>query len=132
MPRDFYCCFPFDLPSLPSVRRIRRKHGARGVLMYYELRIMVATAYQYGQHVELEDVLAGACDWDMTEAEAAGCLRDMADLRLIDASMLAEGLIGIADVAERAQYIAQKSDAGKRSGEARRRKSAKNDERTSS
>ena len=125
MPRDFYCCFPFDLPGLPSVRRIRRKYGASGVLMYYELRIMVATAYQYGQHVELEDVIAGACDWDMTEAEAAGCLRDMADLRLIDASMLAEGLIGIADMAERAQYLAKKSEAGRKGNEKRWKKNEK-------
>lgn len=126
MPRDFYTWFPLDLPSLPSVRRVRREFGAPGVLMYYELRVMVASSYQYQQHVEVADVLAMAGDWDMDEGRAAECLRKLADLRLIDASMLAEGLIGIADVAERAEYISQKSEAGKaggkRSGESRRKK----------
>ena len=123
MARDFYAWFPLDLPSLPSVRRLRRRFGPCAVLMYYELRIMAATAYQYGQHAEVADVLDLSADWGMDEARAAECLRAMADARLIDPGALEAGFVGIEDVAERAAYLEQKAEAGRRSGESRRKKS---------
>ena len=123
MARDFYAWFPLDLPSLPSVRRLRRRFGPCAVLMYYELRIMAATAYQYGQRTEVADVLDLSADWGMDEARAADCLRAMADARLIDPEALEAGFVGIEDVAERAAYLEQKAEAGRRSVESRRKKS---------
>ena len=119
MARDFYAWFPLDLPSLPSVRRLRRRLGPGAVLMYSELRIMAATAYQYGQHAEVADVLDQCADWGMDEAGASKALGAMADARLIDPSALGEGFIGIEDVAERAQYLQKKAEAGRRGNEKR-------------
>lgn len=127
MARDFYIPFPYDLPSLPAVRRLGRSaYGARARLAYYDLRVYAGLSYQYGQTLALDDALAYAPDWDMTEEEAAGAIRLMADLGLIDAGMLGEGLIGVPDVAERALYLKNKAEAGKaggvKSGESRREK----------
>lgn len=123
MARDFYIPFPYDLPSLPAVRRLGRSaYGARARLAYYDLRVYAGLSYQYGQTLALDDALAYAPDWDMTEEEAAGAIRLMADLGLIDAGMLGEGLIGVPDVAERALYLRNKAEAGRKSGEARRKK----------
>ena len=124
MARDFYAWFPLDLPSLPSVRRLRRRFGPGAVLMYYELRIMAATAYQYGQHAEVADVLDLSEDWGMDEAGAAECLRAMADARLIDPETLEAGFVGIEDVAERAAYLQQRSECGKRGGRPKKAKSS--------
>lgn len=124
MARDFYAWFPLDLPSLPSVRRLRKRFGPCAVLMYYELRIMAATAYQYGQHAEVADVLDLSADWGMDEAGAAECLRAMADARLIDPGALEAGFVGIEDVAERAAYLQQRSECGKRGGRPRKDKSS--------
>ena len=119
MARDFYIPFPYDLPSLPAVRRLgRSEYGARARLAYYDLRVYAGLSYQYGRTMAVEDALSYAADWDMTEDEAAGAMRLMADLRLIDAGMLEEGLIGVPDVAERAQYLQRKSEAGKQGGKA--------------
>ncbi len=122
MSRDFYVCMPFDLPALPSVRKLRRKHGPAGVCMYYELRLMVAASYQYQQHVEVEDVLEQCDDWGMDEGQASECLKDMADARLIDPTMLGDGIVGIYDLADRAQYIAKKAAAGSLGGMKSKRK----------
>lgn len=119
MARDFYAWFPLDLPALPSVRRLRRHMGPLAVLMYYELRIMAATAYQYGQHAEVADALDQCADWGMDEAGASECLRAMADYRLIDPAALEDGFIGIEDVAERAQYLQKKAEAGRKGNEKR-------------
>lgn len=126
MARDFYIPFPYDLPSIPAVRRLgRSEYGPRARLAYYDLRIYAGLSYQYGRTLALEDALSYADDWGMTEGEAAGAIRLMADLRLIDACMLEEGLIGVPDVAERALYLQKKAEAGKQggkaSGEARRK-----------
>ena len=135
MARDFYAWFPLDLPSLPSVRRLRRRFGPGAVLMYYELRIMAATAYQYGQRAEVADVLDLSADWGMDEAGAAECLRAMADARLIDPGALEAGFVGIEDVAERAAYLQGKAEAGRSGGKASgetRRKKARNEAPASS
>lgn len=117
MARDFYTPFPFDLPSLPAVRRLgRSEYGLRARLAYYDLRIYAGLSYQYGRTMTVEDALAYAGDWDMTEDEAAGAVRLMADLRLIDAELLEEGLIGIPDVAERAVYLRKKAESGRQGG----------------
>lgn len=127
MGRDFYTPFPYDLPSLPAVRRLGRcAYGARARLAYYDLRIYAGLSYQYGRTLTVEDALSYAPDWDMGEDEAADCLRVMASLGLIDAGMLGDGLVGIADVAERAEYLRKKAEAGKaggvESGKSRRKK----------
>ena len=92
--------------------------------MYYELRIMAATAYQYGQHAEVADVLDLSADWGMDEARAAECLRAMADARLIDPEALEAGFVGIEDVAERAAYLQQRAERGKKGGRPRKTKSS--------
>lgn len=121
MPRDFYVSFPLDLPNLPTVRRLRRSHGSSGVLMYYELRILVAQALQYGQNVNVSDVLEISEDWDMDEDSAMECLATMAASRLIEPEALEDGFIGIEDVAARAVYLEKKADAGRKGGQKSRR-----------
>lgn len=120
MTRDFYTPFPYDLPSLPAVRRLGRSQwGARARLAYYDLRVYAGLSYQYGGTLRLEDALSYAPEWDMTEDEAAGAIRMMAELRLIDPEMLGDGLIGVPDVAERAQYLMRKAEAGRLGNEKR-------------
>lgn len=116
MARDYYCSFPLDLPALPTVRTIRRKLGPKGVLMYYDMRIAAAQCYQYNQHLMADDVVGMAADWDMTDDEAKASLVILAHHGLINAEALAEGWIGIEDVADRATYIAERSECGKRGG----------------
>ena len=123
MARDFYVPFPHELPSLPAVRRLGRgEFGPRAKLAYYELRVYASLSYQYGRTLALEDALAYAPDWGMTEDEAAAAIGQMADLRLIDAGMLEEGLVGVPDIAERALYLQERSECGKRGGRPRKGK----------
>lgn len=124
MGRDFYAAFTFDLPSLPAIKRLRRSEfGARGVLAYYELRLAVAQAYQYGQHVEIDDALAMAGDWEMDEEQVARMLALMADIRLIDPSLFVEAnVIGIKEIAERQQYVQKRSECGKMGGRPKKTK----------
>lgn len=122
MGRDFYTPFPFDLPALPAVKRLGRgEFGARARLMYYDLRIYAGLSYQYGATLTVDDALAYAADWEMTEDEAARALGQMAGLKLIDPDALGCGLVGIADVSERAQYLQQRAECGKRGGRPRKK-----------
>ncbi len=125
MARDFYIPFPYDLPSLPAVRRLGRSaYGARARLAYYDLRVYAGLSYQYGRTLALDDALSYAPDWEMDEREAAGAIRLMADLGLVDAGMLEEGLVGIPDVAERALYLRQRAECGRQGGRPRKAKSS--------
>lgn len=120
MARDFYCAFPYDLPALPCIRRLRREPGGLGVLLaYYELRMAVGQGYQYGQHVTVEDALAMGPDWGMDDAGVSDALGRMAGLGLIDAEMLGEGVVAMEDVAARQQYIMKRAEAGRAGNEKR-------------
>lgn len=120
MGRDFYCAFPYDLPSLPAIKRLRRgPQGLKALLAYYELRMAVGQGYQYGQHVTVEDVEAMAPDWGLRDSDVGGLLQRLADAGLVDAELLGGGVVGMADVAERQQYLAKRAEAGKRGNEKR-------------
>ena len=121
MARDFYAWVPLELLDTPAVRALRQR-DPRAVHMYLELWVRLAASYQHGQHVEAWMARAMAADWGMTADEAGEALDTMAALRLIDQSQYAEGLVGIAEVADRAQFLEQKAEAGRRSGESRRGK----------
>lgn len=123
MARGFYCPFPFDIAMDPSVLRLKAsKWGMAGVGCYYELRLMYGRAIQAGGHVTTEEIPGIAFGWRMSEDDVVDLLGFMAECGLIDASMWAEGLVGINDVAEDANYRRAKSDAGRASGESRRAK----------
>ncbi len=120
MGRDFYCAFPYDLPSLPAIKRLRRgPQGLKALLAYYELRMAVGQGYQYGQHVTVEDVEAMAPDWGLRDSDVGGLLQRLADAGLVDAELLGDGVVGMADVAERQQYLMKRAEAGKRGMERR-------------
>ncbi len=121
MGRDFYCAFPYDLPSLPALRRIRRSPGGRDMLLaYYELRLAVGQGYQYGQHVTVEDVLAMAPDWGMDEGGAAAMLKELAGAGLVSSELLEGGVVSMEDVAARQQYLEAQERNGRQGGRPRK------------
>ena len=120
MARDYYCDFPLWLPNDPAVLRLKARFGMAGAACYYELRAMLASAYQERRRVTADDLPAMAFSWHMGEDEVCAVVDEMAACGLVNAELWEGGVVGIEDVAERCAFKAKKAEAGRASGESRR------------
>ena len=120
MARDYYCDFPLWMPNDPAVLRLKARFGMAGAACYYELRAMLASAYQEGRRITSDDVPAMAFSWHMDPGEVREVLDEMASCGLVNGELWEGGVVGIEAVAERVAFKQKKAEAGRQGGRPRK------------